>query len=1502
MKTSAVKSSTTSTHQFARNSKRHFFAEAGRGSFFPPSVQRKMNVGKPGDKFEQEADKMAGKVMRANAPETDPSSEKDENIRRQADERLQKLEEEQLQKQDDEKLQRSEEEKLRKEEQEKLQQAPEPEKEIQRQEEDKLQQKEEEKLQRKEAGTTGSVSSSAQSAITGNMTGGEPLSSDVRSFMEPRFGADFRNVRIHNDPESVGLSNRLNARAFTYQDHIFFSRDQYQPGTSKGKQLLAHELTHTIQQGKGYRKEQPEIQPLPDTEQTVLLSPQRGGLPETPAGPGRTAAASEGGSSSAEPSGIVSPSTSTTPENPPATASHASEAAVSTGASASEAPAATGRQESLMPELPGELSSEELDRLTEIGREVAEAGAAREELPSAEENVTEAREAVEEPAEETSGRAGGNVASELGATSPPSPEVEALCERIMTLIHSRQPPDEAAVLESNPAEEAQAAGDAVQESVEGEVEETRSSYDRLEEEPEGEPGREPGDIETPPEQVSAPEINAEAATPDPVSPEELSLDADVEAGQASIDEAGMNSEPAQLVENGPIAEAREAQGELAETAQRAPQEVLAGHQGTLEQARADLAALRNRAVAAMQESRSEAIAGTIQQQQAGRLDEETQRRQAGQRAQQIFESAQNRVNAQLEELPQTAMSLWRQGVQVLSTEYDQAIERIQRRLEERYEGVTGAVLELAESVIGKPDWVTEGYNAAERRFGDGACTLLRSISREVNTVIDSCQAIIDDATTQIDNLFAGLPENLQAWAQGQRAEYAERLDGLHNRVMTAQADLTRDLVETAGQAVQEMRERTQELRNEARGLVGRIEDAVNAFIENPARFIIEGLLELVGIPPASFWALIDRIGQVINDIADDPMNFANNIGRALGQGFQQFFDNFKDHILSGFFEWLFSGLGSVGVQLPSDFSLGSLITFFLQLMGITWNRIRQILARHIGEQNVALIEKAYELISMLIERGPEGIFEMIREQLDPQTILSAILDAAVDFLIEALIRAVTPRIIGLFNPAGAIVQAIEVIYRILAWIFNNAARIFSLVETVVNGAADLIAGNIGGMASAIEGALARLISPVIDFLAGFLGLGNLPDRIADTIRSFQEMVLRIIDRVIAWLAERARGLLRSLGIGDEQEEGEGEEENGNVITQTLQMGSKNHTLKINTENKDVRLESPGGPMENQLDSALISLQEYEGDPKADNANSAILRMKELHQQIVQALNVSGEVDRSLLRQFSRETKQALESYGQEYRVSEIADGLPEFGPVEVDKHPIPGKSQPDGSTRESHHVPPKELAQALAREMRATANTLKATRKDAAKEAADDLTKRADKIEGNPNGDELSAISLHRVTHQNAGGVAVHAAAMRGEIVAAIARIDDASDAEITQIRNRVSGELAVNPSGGTLDAWLAEISHILEREAAENAIHRAAREIDEVKRETEETGKRVEQDKIKTLSERAFRNSLTQGKAAVEVALQNSILDGPEDKRMSQINNIEGEARRSWREAEIIE
>lgn len=82
---------------------------------------------------------------------------------------------------------------------------------------------------------------------------GLPLDGSTKSFMESRFGTDFSNVRIHTGDEAVQMSRELHAQAFTVGNDIYFNQGRYAPALDQGKQLIAHELTHTIQQGVGIR-------------------------------------------------------------------------------------------------------------------------------------------------------------------------------------------------------------------------------------------------------------------------------------------------------------------------------------------------------------------------------------------------------------------------------------------------------------------------------------------------------------------------------------------------------------------------------------------------------------------------------------------------------------------------------------------------------------------------------------------------------------------------------------------------------------------------------------------------------------------------------------------------------------------------------------------------------------------------------------------------------------------------------------------------------------------------------------------------------------------------------------------------------------------------------------------------------------------------------------------------------------------------------------------------
>ena len=97
---------------------------------------------------------------------------------------------------------------------------------------------------------------SAPRAVPGIVHGvlrspGKPLSPPVRAHMESRFGKDFSQVRVHTGEAAAEASQAVAARAFTAGRSIVFGAGQYQPETGAGRKLIAHELTHVVQQGAG---------------------------------------------------------------------------------------------------------------------------------------------------------------------------------------------------------------------------------------------------------------------------------------------------------------------------------------------------------------------------------------------------------------------------------------------------------------------------------------------------------------------------------------------------------------------------------------------------------------------------------------------------------------------------------------------------------------------------------------------------------------------------------------------------------------------------------------------------------------------------------------------------------------------------------------------------------------------------------------------------------------------------------------------------------------------------------------------------------------------------------------------------------------------------------------------------------------------------------------------------------------------------------------------------
>lgn len=94
------------------------------------------------------------------------------------------------------------------------------------------------------------ISPALEASLDAQSGGGEPLPDSLKEFFEPRMGADLSEVRIHTDQRAASAAAELEAQAFTCERDVYFGAGYFEPESTRGRWLLAHELTHTVQQTK----------------------------------------------------------------------------------------------------------------------------------------------------------------------------------------------------------------------------------------------------------------------------------------------------------------------------------------------------------------------------------------------------------------------------------------------------------------------------------------------------------------------------------------------------------------------------------------------------------------------------------------------------------------------------------------------------------------------------------------------------------------------------------------------------------------------------------------------------------------------------------------------------------------------------------------------------------------------------------------------------------------------------------------------------------------------------------------------------------------------------------------------------------------------------------------------------------------------------------------------------------------------------------------------------
>ena len=307
--------------------------------------------------------------------------------------------------------------------------------------------------------------------------------------------------------------------------------------------------------------------------------------------------------------------------------------------------------------------------------------------------------------------------------------------------------------------------------------------------------------------------------------------------------------------------------------------------------------------------------------------------------------------------------------------------------------------------------------------------------------------------------------------------------------------------------------------------------------EKALRALLEGALDMAGIGKESFYAFVGKSMDTIKKIVDNPGAFIGNLISAVGQGFGLFSDNFLKHLANGLVGWLTGTLSDVGLKMPNNFDISGIFDVVLQIMGLSKDKLLGKVEKKIGKDNMDLLKTVWGYAEAAIKGGLAGLWEHAKDHLSD--LWDTVIGGIQSWLVEKLVTQAVLKIASMFNPVGAIVQVLLTAWNVYKFVKEQAAKIFALVNSVVDSLADIVAGNLGPAAKKVEGALAKLVPIVISFLANLLGLGGVADKVKEIIGKIQATVDKAVDKVIDkfWeLGKKAFATVKGALSGDKKDE------------------------------------------------------------------------------------------------------------------------------------------------------------------------------------------------------------------------------------------------------------------------------------------------------------------------------------------------------------------------------
>ena len=154
--------------------------------------------------------------------------------------------------------------------------------------------------------------------------------------------------------------------------------------------------------------------------------------------------------------------------------------------------------------------------------------------------------------------------------------------------------------------------------------------------------------------------------------------------------------------------------------------------------------------------------------------------------------------------------------------------------------------------------------------------------------------------------------------------------------------------------------------------------------------------------------------------------------------------------------------------------------------------------------------------------GPMGLWKWISQKIGD--LKEMVVGQIRNFIIEKVVKAGVTWVIGMLNPAGALIKIIQTLINVVQWLMEKGAALVDLIQTVVGSIHDIAFGGMGGVPAKIEAALAKAVPIVISFLASLLGLGGISEKIRSVIEKVQAPIAKAVDSIVMGAVKGAKKL------------------------------------------------------------------------------------------------------------------------------------------------------------------------------------------------------------------------------------------------------------------------------------------------------------------------------------------------------------------------------------------